>query len=119
MHPPPPPEILAKLAGHEVELASIGRYVLHLNFANGDRLSLACPFRFDSNDRLEESPIQEFPLTTSNVPRLVGAVVRSVDAEADGTLHVAFSSGDRLIAYANDPGYEAYTLFVGGREHVV
>ncbi len=119
MYAPPPNEVLAKLVGSTVDLVSFGEYVLHLSFDSGDKLSAASPIRFDSSDRFHESPILEFPLLTSSIPRVVGKVVQVADAEADGTLRLDFSSGDRLVAYASEPGYEAYTLLIGGKEYVV
>jgi len=119
VYPPPPRDVVSKLVGKTVELISFGQYVLHLSLDSGDTFSIACPFRFDSSDHLQESSIQEFPLQASNIPRVLGAVVQAADAEADGTLRLDFANGDTLIAYANETGYEAYTLSVDGKEHVV
>lgn len=119
MYPPPHNDVFAKLVGHSIDLVSVGKYVLHLSFDSGDKLSIAGPFRFDSRDRFPESLVQDFPLQVSNIFRAVGTVVHGVETEVDGTLRLDLDNGDTLIAYANDPAYEAYTLLVDGTEYVV
>jgi hypothetical protein len=51
--------------------------------------------------------------------RTISCSIVAIRCEEDGTLELAFSNGDTLIVYANDPMYEAYTLFVDGSEYVV
>lgn len=119
MYAPPPPEIIAKLVGQIVEMISFGSYVFHLSFENRDRLSVTCPFRFDTGEAIAESPIFVTPLSESNMIRLVGSSVVHAECESDGTLLLQFSNDDVLIAYANDPGYEAYSLSLDGKEYIV
>lgn len=107
------------LVGSTGELVSFGQYVIHLFLENGGRLSIACPFRFGARARLAESPVRELPLQASDLLRVIGARVQGAKAESDGTLRLDFDSGDGLIAYTSEPGYEAYTLWIGGKEYVV
>jgi len=51
--------------------------------------------------------------------RVVGTLITDVANEPDGTLSMIFSTGDQLVAYANDPAYEAYTLLINGKEYLV
>ena len=51
--------------------------------------------------------------------RVVGTSIADVANEQDGTLSMIFATGDQLVAYANDPAYEAYTLLVNGKEYLV
>ena len=51
--------------------------------------------------------------------RILGQSVKSVECEVDGALDLGFSNDDRLIIYANNPMYEAYTLLIEGREYIV
>ena len=51
--------------------------------------------------------------------RLVGSSVVHTECESDGTLLLQFLNGDILIAYANNPGYEAYSLLLDGKEYIV
>ncbi len=117
MYPPPNPDIVKQLVSSVVDLISFGKYVFHISFENGDKLSVACPFRFDVG--VTESPVYELPLSESNTLRLLGSSVSHAECDADGTLRVRFTNGDSLIAYANDPQYEAYTLTLSGKEYVV
>jgi len=118
MHSPPPEDVIAKLVGATVELVSFAQYVLHLSFEDGSRLSVVGPYRFDTADRLPERPMPESPTRGSSLARVLGASVLAAAAEADGTLQLDFSNGDRLRVYAIEPGYEAYTLCVEGKEYV-
>ncbi len=102
-----------------MELVSFAQYVLHVSFEDGSRLTVAGPYRFDTAHRLPESPMHESPDQASSVTRVLGTHVLASDAEADGTLQVDFSNGDRLSVYAIEPGYEAYRLLVDGKEYVV
>lgn len=119
MYSPPASEVVVQLVGSTVESVSFGQYVLHISFDCGDRISIACPFRFDSSDAVQTSPVQEFPLQSSVVPRILGVSVVATAMKRDGTLSIDFSNGDRMIAYDAEPGYEAYTLLLSGREYVV
>lgn len=119
MYIPPPPEIIEKLIGQIIEGISFGSYVFHLLFENGDRLSVTCPFRFDTGEAIVKSPIFVAPLSESNMIRLIGSSVAHAECESDGTLLLKFLNGDVLIVYANNPGYEAYSLLLDGKEYIV
>ncbi len=119
MYPPPPPDVIAKLVGRSIELISIGKYVAHLTFDNEDRISIACPFRFERSDSITDAPIQEFPLNSSTILRVIGTNIEHAECQSDGTLEIRFDNGDGLIVYANDPSYEAYTLLINRIEYVV
>ena len=119
MYPPPSPDIIAQLVGCEVELISFGRYTVNVYFGNKIRLDITCPFRFGAEESMEASEIRELPLAGSDMPRVLGSSVHQSSCETDGTLHLRFTNGDALIAYANNPGYEAYTLEIDGKVYVV
>jgi len=119
MYPPPTPDIITQLVGCVVELISFGKYVVHVSFENGDNLSVTCPFRFDTRETVTESPVHECPLSNSNMLRAIGSSINQAECDSDGTLRLRFTNGNSLIAYANDPGYEAYTLSLSGKEYVV
>jgi hypothetical protein len=119
MNPPPPLEIIQCLMHSDVDSVCFYRYEGHLTFENKNRLSFSAPFRFAEGPILPDAPAFEFPLSDTNLVRLLGYQVSQVKCDADGTLELRFSNGDVLIVYANDPAYEAYTLFIDGKEHVV
>jgi len=58
-------------------------------------------------------------MSESKLLRVLGFQVIEVKCDVDGTLELLFSNGDVLIVYANDPAYEAYTVFINGKEYVV
>jgi hypothetical protein len=119
MYPPPPKEVIQQLANRVLEVVSHGEYIIHMGFENGIKLSFEAPFRFADGKDLSAAPVLEFPLSESRFVRTLGCQVRKVKCEADGTLELRFSNGDVLVVYANDPGYEAYTLSVGEKEYIV
>lgn len=119
MYTPPSPRIISQLIDHTVEMISFGQYVVHISFSNGDRLSLTCPFRFDAEGVVARSSIHEAPINESNMLRVVGSSIIDARCERDGTLRLKFKTGDILIAYANNPGYEAYSLKIRGEEYVI
>ena len=119
MHQPPKLDILTELKNSAIEVISFGVYVIHLVFENGNRLSVSAPFRFGSEDAICDANVCEFPLCETNLVRILGQSIIRVDCDADGTLDLIFSNQDRLIVYANDPMYEAYTLLINGHEYVV
>ena len=119
MHTPPPQNVIAALVSRNIELISFGKYVVHLTLDNENRISIACPFRFDRSSTAADSLTQEFPLGSSTLLRVIGNSIEHAECESDGTLLIRFNGGDSLIAYANDPCYEAYTLLINGMEYIV
>ena|SRR2546421_1520389 len=120
MHPPPRQEIIQRLMHSDLESVCFGLSVVHLSFANKNRLSFNAPFRFAEKRLLSaDSEIYDFQLSESRLMRLLGCTITEIKCEADGTLHLTFSNDDLLIVYANDPAYEAYTLSIDGNEYVV
>jgi hypothetical protein len=119
MYPPPDQEVLEKLKNSPLLDVSFGLYVIHLTFDNGNRLSLAAPFRFSSEEAIADAAVIEFPIRESDMMRLLSHSVRDVRCDPDGSLELSFTNGDTLIVYANDPMYEAYTLLIEGHEYIV
>ena len=119
MYPPPNRDVLEKLKGSPVRDVSFGRYVIHLTFENEDRLSFVAPFRFSKTNLIQIASVIELPVCETELVRIIGKTVTDVGCDADGTLELIFDNEDQLIVYANDPMYEAYTLFIGMREYVV
>jgi len=119
MYPPPPKETIRQLLESELDTVCYCRYMVHLTFENGSRLSLEGPFRFAQRGELSTAPVNEFPLCEPKLTRVLGCKVIEINCDTDGTLDLEFSNGDALIVYANDPAYEAYTLQIDGKEYVV
>lgn len=68
---------------------------------------------------IAHAAVCEFPLCESTLLRLLGQSLDEIVCDADGTLDLTFGNHDRLIVYANDPMYEAYTLLIEGQKFVV
>jgi hypothetical protein len=119
MNAPPSIEIFHGIESSDVDEVSFYRYEVHLIFENRNRLSFSASFRFGRSELVSDVPICEFPLAKSELLRVLGCRVDELKCDTDGTLELRFSNGDVLIVYANDPAYEAYTLFVGGKEYFV
>ena len=118
MNPPPPKEIFTKLLNTDLFSVSHGLYTVHLCFENDNRLSVAAPFRFAKKEFIADSPVYEFPLSDSQLVRVLGSHVREIACDTDGTLELLFSNGYLLTVYANSPKYEAYTLLIDGKEYI-
>lgn len=119
MNPPPSIAILQGIKSSDVDEVSFYRYEAHLTFENRNRLSFSASFRFSECQLIADAPIIEFPLTEANIVRVLGSQVSEVTCDTDGTLELKFANGYVLIIYANDPAYEAYTISIGEKEHVV
>lgn len=119
MYPPPAQAVLEKLKNSPLEVVSFGLYVLHLTFANGNRLSISAPFRFSSEETIANAAVSEFPMRESGIMRLLNHSIGDVRCDPDGSLELAFTNRDVLIVYANDPMYEAYSLLIDGHEYLV
>jgi uncharacterized protein DUF6188 len=119
MFHPPPDTVIERLRTGVVYSIYFGKYILHIGLESGDQISIEAPFRFGNGDSLSDSPIEEFPIQSTNLVRLLGEGIVGAKCAADGTLEIQFSNGDHLIVYANDRPYEAYTLLVDGQEYVV
>jgi hypothetical protein len=116
---PPPESVVQKLQGQVLDVVSYGKYVVHLGFESGARISFSAPFRFSELQQLADSLVRELPLMESNLMRLLGETTTKAECDTDGTLELQFSNGDVLFVYANDLAYEAYTLLLDGKEYVV
>lgn len=119
MNKPPPIEVFQGIKNSDVDAISFYRYEAHLIFENRNRLSFSAPFRFGKKELFVEAPICQFPLAESELIRVLGCQVVEIKCDTDGTLELKFSNGDLLTVYANDPAYEAYTLFVGEKEYFI
>ena len=119
MNTPPPFDVFCGIKDSDVDVVSFYRYEAHLIFSNRNRISFSAPFRFCGKELLSKTPLINFPLTESNLVRVLGCQVKELECDEDGTLELQFSNGDLLIVYANNPAYEAYSLWVAGQEYIV
>lgn len=119
MYPPPPSDILNQFRQSALDSVCFGLYNFNLSFSNGNWINVSAPFRFGRDSDIMQSIICDFPLKETKILMAIGSSIKYVECDFDGSLDIIFDSEDRLIIYANDPAYEAYTIFVGGREYVV
>lgn len=119
MNKPPSSEVFDRLLQSDVVMVSFYRYEGHLTFENNNSLSFSAPFRFAPSEHIGAAPLQEFPLQETRLVGLLGSCITKLNIEEDGTLELCFSNGCTFIVYANNPWYEAYSLFVDGKEHIV
>jgi hypothetical protein len=118
MHPPPPNSVIEQLKQGYILCIAYGKYIVHINFDNGHRLSFEAPFKFGPADDLPNLPVNSFPLHESNLIRVLVCTVVDVACEEDGTLRLRFSSGDVLVIYA-DPMNKSYSLLIDAQEYFV
>jgi hypothetical protein len=119
MNPPPPIEILKKLMHSDIDSICYGLSTVSIRFATNNNLSFSSPFRFADVQGAKDAPILDFPLKQSQIVRILGCQITEISCEADGTLSLLFSNEDLLVVYANEPGYEAYTILMDGKEYRV
>jgi hypothetical protein len=119
MNQPPSSIVFESIKNIDIDAVSFYRYEANIMFDNRNRLSFSAPFRFNDAQHISDSPILDFPLSESELIRILGHHVCEVKCDTDGTLELLFSNCDILIIYANDPAYESYSLFIDGKEYVI
>jgi hypothetical protein len=93
-----------------------GKYVIHITFDNGNRVSFEAPFKFGPLEDLPNLPVIKFPISESNLMRVLVCTVTHAECEEDGTLRLHFSNGDALVIY-RERTFESYSLVVDEQEY--
>jgi hypothetical protein len=109
---------LSFLKGNEIIQIAIGIYQVIFVFDNSIKLSVESEFtvRAHEGDSRWQSGR---PSAAAPALRLLGASVKSVEGQADGTLELVFSEGMSLKVFDNTKEYESYTITRAGQTIVV
>lgn len=106
------------LVGRELELVCFGAYVVTLHFSGGPQIQIEGGFEHGSAaDR--EIVRGAFPLSESQLMRLITHRVTTIEARPNGTLTLVFSNDDRLTIDGNVGPYESYQVSAPDRELLV
>jgi hypothetical protein len=110
---------LSFLIGRESVQFAIGQYQVIFVFDEDVRISVESEFRLMSLGGEVSAWQPCAPQTAAAALRLLGAKIENVSGQKDGTLTIAFSSGDILTILDSSKEYESYDITCPGRTIIV
>jgi hypothetical protein len=110
---------LSFLKERKLESVCFAAYQVNLHFDNGAMISIFGTFRHFIIGEDSAGKTAQFPLSSSNLMRLLTQTVTKVQSQADGTLELAFSNNDTLVIYDDTKQYESYHIKNGERLIIV
>jgi hypothetical protein len=113
--------VLELLNGKQLEMLCFAPYSLYFHFSEHIMLTIEGEFQHVFRENGKKKLQQYlFPITTSELPRLLSEQVQSVEmASSDGSLQLRFSNGDRLTIYGGSSPYESFRIKHNGAELIV
>jgi hypothetical protein len=118
MYPPPDQSIIGKLKGGVIDTITFARFTIHIACEDQRAFSISSPFCFARADQIRDSAWADFPLSHSDMLRVLGATITSATTDAQHHLTLEFSTGDSLLV-SWTPQYESYELNFDGQRIVV
>lgn len=107
------------LRDRELELLCFGPYTVTLHFEGGVQLQIEGSFKHIITEQRVAPEASNFPLSESQLMRLLLQRVTRVAVKRDGTLTLGFGSGDTLVIDGNVGAYESYNMACPGRGLIV
>jgi hypothetical protein len=101
---------LAFLRDRELELVCFGPYTVTLHFEGGIQIQIEGSFRHVTAERHATPETSHFPLSGSQLMRLLLQRVAQVTVKRNGTLTLGFGNGDKLVIDGNVGPYESYNV---------
>lgn len=98
------------LKGQELELLCFGPYTVTLHFDGGVQLQIEGSFTHATTEHHTSPEVSHFPLSSSQLMRLLRQQVSEVRAKQNGTLTLEFGNGDTLVIDGNVGPFESYNL---------
>jgi hypothetical protein len=111
---------LSFLNGREVIQVAIGIYQIIFGFDEDVRISVESQFTyFDGSDEWVWKPEPGAAQIAARTVSLLGATIESFEGQANGTLTLTFSNGQRLTILDSSKEYESYDITRPGQTIVV
>jgi hypothetical protein len=106
------------LIGRELESVCFAQYQVNLNFTDGVRVQIEGRFKlFGDADLLEQ--VDEFPISHSALPRIIGQKVTAANVTADSDLELVLNGENRLFVIENNGPYESFRIYDGQKETII
>jgi hypothetical protein len=98
--------------GKELELVSFASYTVRFQFGGDVAVTLESCLRLRHAEAAGWQ-LQELPLESSDLMRLIGRTVASASGDSEGTLSLHFEHGATLEFLDPTPQFEAYQIHLG------
>ncbi len=98
------------LRDRELELLCFGAYTIILHFEGGIQLQIEGSFTHITTEGHVAPEASRFPLSESQLMRLLVQRVTQVAVKRNGTLTLGFGNGDTLVIDGNVGPYESYNV---------
>jgi hypothetical protein len=109
---------LSFLQSRELVQICFGKYQVQFNFDKDVRIFVQNTFSYvDATGSVFE--MKTAASAAVLVDRLIGKTVIDINPTEDGTLHIAFNTGEKLSFFDDDSAYECYEIRNGGETIVV
>ncbi len=98
------------LRDRELELLCFGPYAVTLHFGGGIQIQIEGSFAHTITEQRATPEASHFPLSQSQLMRLLLQRVTQVTVKRNGTLTLGFGNGDTLVIDGNVGPFEAYSV---------
>ena len=98
------------LRGRELELLCFGPYTVTLHFGGGIQMQIEASFTHIIVEHRAKPLASHFPLSDSQLMRLLMQRITQVSVKRNGTLTLGFGNGDTLVIDGNVGPYESYNV---------
>jgi len=98
------------LRDRELELLCFGPYAVTLHFDGGIQIQIEGSFAHIITEHRATLKASHFPLSESQLMRLLLQRVSQVAVKRNGTLTLGFGNGDTLVIDGNVGPYESYNI---------
>ena len=98
------------LRNQELELLCFGPYAVTLHFGGGIQIQIEGSFAHTITEHRATPEASHFPLSESQLMRLLLQRVTQVTVKRNGTLTLGFGNGDALVIDGNVGPYESYNV---------
>jgi hypothetical protein len=98
------------LRDRELELLCFAPYAVTLHFGGGVQIQIEGSFTHTITEHRATPEASHFPLSGSQLMRLLLQRVTQVSVKRNGTLTLGFGNGDTLVIDGNVGPYESYNI---------
>ena len=98
------------LKDRQLELLCFGPYTVTLHFGGGIQIQIEGSFTHSITEHRAKPETSQFPLSGSQLMRLLLQRVTQVSVKRNGTLTLVFGNGDTLVIDGNVGPYESYNV---------
>lgn len=108
-------DTIQKLIGKSVFSITFGMYIFHISFDDRDVISISAPFCFFNETSSEEKIVEEFPLSRTDLVKVIGKRVIAARTDDDDISIISFDGGNELVIYKGYP--ESFSIKLQDEEY--